>query len=70
MPISIRAFGPHAQEILETGGENISAADRKILQRVMDSGVAESGDKEVLEKLQNLYLKRNDGGIARKTRIF
>ena len=60
-------------------GKNISDSDRKIATKMMKEMTGE-GPKNISELdksrvreitgLHEKYLKRNDGGIARKTRVF
>ena len=60
-------------------GKNISDSDRKIAAKMMKEMTGEGPknisnlDRSRVEEITGLYekyLKRNDGGIARKTRTF
>jgi len=61
------------------GGKTISDADRRIADKMLKemtgegakniSNIDESRAKEIIESYEK-YLKRNDGGMAKKTRTF
>jgi len=50
-------------------GRTISDADRKRAKKLLSEGgrTISDADRRLLEEV---YMKRNDGGIARKTRTF
>ena len=51
-------------------GKTISNADRRLIKKMLlgESGKAISDEDR--RRLMDKFLNRNDGGIARKTRIF
>jgi hypothetical protein len=59
-----------AQRLANEGGRTISDADRRLIARML----ANEGGRTISDADRRLaqegYLRRNDGGIARKTRTF
>ena len=55
-------------------GKNISDADRKMVKKILsaDAKTISDADREMVKKIlsDEQFIKRNDGGIARKTRTF
>ena len=55
-------------------GKNISDADRKMVKKILseDSRTISDADRKMVKKIlsDEQFIKRNDGGIARKTRTF
>jgi len=68
MPES-KAVKDTVNKLLREGARTISDADRKRVKRLLGEGgrTISDADRRLLEEA---YMKRNDGGIARKTRTF
>ena len=58
-----------AQMRANEGGRTISDADRRLIARLLGESGRTISDADRL-RAQERYLRRNDGGIARKTRTF
>ena len=64
-----KAVKDTVNKLLREGGRTISDADRKRVERLLGEGgrTISDADRQLLMKK---YINRNDGGIARKTRVF
>ena len=60
-----------AQMRANEGGRTISDADRRLIDRLLgESGRTISDADRLRAQEETRYLRRNDGGIAQKTRTF
>ena len=60
-----------AQMRANKGGRTISDADRRLIDRLLgESGRTISDADRLRAQEETRYLRRNDGGIAQKTRTF
>jgi len=57
------------EEILGESGRTISDADREAVRRALDESGRTISDADRARLLES-YINRNDGGIAKKTRVF
>ena len=64
-----KAVKDTVNKLLREGGRTISDADRKRVERLLGEGGRTISDAD-RRRLEEAYIKRNDGGIARKTRVF
>jgi hypothetical protein len=57
------------EEILGESGRTMSDADREAVRRALDESGRTISDADRARLLES-YINRNDGGIAKKTRVF